>query len=312
MRGSFLEKLGTLVRTGVLGLWMLGVVLPMFWVLATSLKSTKEVTRSPFGIPDALAHPGAKTFAVIAENYTKAWVGSGFSAYFWNSLKVVSISLALILLLGSMAAYCLSRFEFRGRNAIYNAFIAGLLIPMQLILIPLFFQYADWSDVLTRSFAPIARMLQLGNLTVSLHNSHEGIILIYVAASLPFTIFTLTSFFGTLPGGVREAAMIDGASEARTFFSVMLPLAKPGLITVAIFNFLGLWNEYLFGIVFLADNKLKTLPLGLASISMQAQYKSDFGLMFAGLVITMVPTLVVYLLLQRHLTKGITAGAVKG
>jgi ABC-type glycerol-3-phosphate transport system permease component len=106
--------------------------------------------------------------------------------------------------------------------------------------------------------------------------------------------------------------MIDGASEARTFFSVMLPLAKPGLITVAIFNFLGLWNEYLFGIVFLADNKLKTLPLGLASISMQAQYKSDFGLMFAGLVITMVPTLVVYLLLQRHLTKGITAGAVKG
>jgi ABC-type glycerol-3-phosphate transport system permease component len=106
--------------------------------------------------------------------------------------------------------------------------------------------------------------------------------------------------------------MIDGASEARTFFSVMLPLAKPGLITVAIFNFLGLWNEYLFGIVFLADNTLKTLPLGLASISMQAQYKSDFGLMFAGLVITMVPTLVVYLLLQRHLTKGITAGAVKG
>jgi ABC-type glycerol-3-phosphate transport system permease component len=92
----------------------------------------------------------------------------------------------------------------------------------------------------------------------------------------------------------------------------MLPLARPGLITVAIFNFLGLWNEYLFGIVFLADNKLKTLPLGLASISMQAQYKSDFGLMFAGLVITMVPTLVVYLLLQRHLTKGITAGAVKG
>jgi hypothetical protein len=101
MRGSLLEKLGTLVRTGVLGLWMLGVVLPMFWVLATSLKSTKEVTRSPFGIPDALVHPGAKTFAVIAENYSKAWIGSGFSAYFWNSLKVVSISLALILLLGS-------------------------------------------------------------------------------------------------------------------------------------------------------------------------------------------------------------------
>lgn len=312
MKPVLLQKFGTFLRTGILGLWMMAVVLPMFWVLATSLKTTREVTKNPFGIPSSITQPSAKTFQVIVDNYSNAWVGSNFSAYFGNSVKVVTISLFLILLLGSMSAYSLARFQFRGKQLIYTAYLAGLLIPMQLILIPLFFQYANWSEVLTRTFAPLANALHMGILTVSLHNSHEGIILIYVAASLPFTIFTLTAFFTTLPSSIREAAMIDGASELQTFFVIMLPLAKPGLVTVAIFNFLGLWNEYLFGIVFLADPKLKTLPLGLASISMQAQYKSDFGLMFAGLVITMLPTLLVYLLLQRQLTKGITAGAVKG
>jgi N-acetylglucosamine transport system permease protein len=167
-------------------------------------------------------------------------------------------------------------------------------------------------EALTGLFAPPVRAMGLGNLTVSLHDSHAGLILIYVAASLPFTVFTLTAFFRTLPNEVREAAMMDGASEYRVFFSVMMPLARPGLITVAIFNFLGLWNEYLFGLVFLSSDRLKTLPLGLASISMQAQYKSDFGLLFAGLVIAMLPTLIVYIVLQEKLTKGITAGAIKG
>jgi ABC-type glycerol-3-phosphate transport system permease component len=183
---------------------------------------------------------------------------------------------------------------------------------MQLILIPLFFQYSSMSETLTRAFAPLARWLGRGELTVSLHDSHEGLILIYIAASLPFTVFTLTAFFRTLPNELREAAQIDGASEYRIFFSVMTPLAKPGLVTVAIFNFLGLWNEYLFGLVFLNSSSLKTLPLGLASIGMQAQYKSDFGLLFAGLVIVMIPTLAVYSVLQEKLTRGITVGAIKG
>jgi ABC-type glycerol-3-phosphate transport system permease component len=183
---------------------------------------------------------------------------------------------------------------------------------MQLILIPLFFQFSDMGEAMTEFFAPLARALGLGKLTISLHDSHFGLILIYVAASLPFTVFTLTAFFRTLPNELREASLMDGASEYRTFFQVMLPVGKAGLVTVAIFNFLGLWNEYLFGLVFLSDDRLKTLPLGLASISMQAQYKSDFGLLFAGLVIAMLPTLITYIFLQEQLTKGITAGAVKG
>jgi N-acetylglucosamine transport system permease protein len=296
----------------LLGLYLAAVLFPMLWVLYTSAKTTQEMYKNPLGLPELITHPSSAHWSTLVQNYGKAWVGSHFSAYFFNSVKVVSISLALILLLGSMAAYALARFEFKGKGLIYTLFMAGLLIPMQLILIPLFFQYSDMSAWLTRMLAPPVRSMGLGELTISLHDSHAGLILIYVAASLPFTVFVLTAFFKTLPGELREAALIDGAGEYRTFFSVMMPIGKPGLVTVAIFNFLGLWNEYLFGLVFLNSDSLKTLPLGLASISMQAQYKSDFGLLFAGLVIAMAPALIVYLFLQEKLTKGITVGAIKG
>ncbi len=310
--GRGIHKIGSGLRYAILAAWLIGVIFPMVWLLCTSAKSTQEIYQNPFGLPRLFTSPTAENAGALAANYHKAWVESHFSRYFLNSVKVVGVSLALILLLGSMAAYVLARFEFVGRRLAYYVFVSGLLIPMQLILIPLFFQFSDMSEGLTGLLAPPIRALGLGRLTVSLHDSHVGLILIYVAASLPFTVFTLTAFFRTLPSEVREAAMMDGASEYRVFFSVMMPLAKPGLITVAIFNFLGLWNEYLFGLVFLSSDRLKTLPLGLASISMQAQYKSDFGLLFAGLVIAMLPTLLVYIFLQKRLTKGITTGAIKG
>lgn len=309
---SPLSRTGAGLRYALLLVWLVAVFFPMAWLLYTSAKNTQEIYQNPFGLPRLITAPSAEHARVLVRNYEKAWVGSHFSRFFINSVKVVSISLAFILTLGCMAAYALARFEFRGRNLIYLLFLSGLLIPMQLILIPLFFQFCDMGEWLTRTLAPIALALGLGKLTVSLHDSHAGIILIYVAASLPFTVFTLTAFFRTLPGEIREAALIDGASEYRTFFSVMMPLGKPGIVTVAIFNFLGLWNEYMFALAFLSSDNLKTLPLGLASISMQAQYKSDFGLLFAGLVITMLPTLIVYLVLQEKLTRGITLGALKG
>lgn len=307
-----LSRIGAGIRYAVLLTYLVIVVFPMLWVLSTSAKNTQEIYANPFGLPKVITSPGLTSARTLAANYRKAWIGSRFSRYFVNSVKVVGISLALILAMGSMAAYVLARYEFRGRGLIYSLFLSGLLIPMQLILIPLFFQFSWIGENLTKLFSPVTESLGLGRLIVSPHDSHAGLILIYVAASLPFTVFTLTAFFRTLPGELREAAMIDGASEYRTFYAVMLPLGKPGLVTVAIFNFLGLWNEYLFGLVFLSTDALKTLPLGLASISMQAQYKSDFGLLFSGLVIAMLPTLIVYIFLQEKLTKGITIGAIKG
>jgi ABC-type glycerol-3-phosphate transport system permease component len=149
-------------------------------------------------------------------------------------------------------------------------------------------------------------------LEVSLHDSLSGLVIIYIALSLPFTVLVLHGFFRSLPEALREAGIMDGCGEFRVFWHVMLPLGKPGIVTAAIFNFLGLWNEYLFALVFVNSAAKKTLPLGLASVSITAQYKTDFGLMFAGLVIVMLPTLIVYSILQRHLTRGITVGALKG
>ncbi len=306
-----LYRFGYGLKYALLLVYLCAVAFPMLWVVLTSAKSTQEFFSNPIGLPRALTSPTQGGAHTLIANYRNAWFGSHFGTYFINSVIVVGTSLFLILLLGSMAAYVLARFEFRGRALITGLFLSGLLIPMQLILIPLFFEFSAIGSVLTQLFAPVARGMGLGELTVSLHDTHFGLILIYVAASLPFTVFVLTGFFRTLPGEVREAALMDGASEYHIFFRVMMPLGKPGIVTAAIFNFLGLWNEYLFGLVFLSSDRLKTLPLGLASISMQAQYKSDFGLLFAGLVIAMLPTLIVYLILQEHLTKGITVGAVK-
>jgi len=249
------------------------------------------------------SHAVARSAAV--DNYRKAWVESNFSQFFFNSVWVTFWSLFGTLALASMAAYVLARFEFRGNRLLFIFFISGMMIPAQLLLIPVFFEFSWLSELGTQLLQPFGLEFQL-------YDSHFGLILLYIALSLPFTILVLSGFFKSLPGTLREAAILDGCGEYRVFWHVMLPLAKPGLITAGIFNFLGIWNEYIFALVFVNTPEKKTLPLGLASVSIQAQYKTDFGLMFAGLVIVVVPTLLVYILLQRRLTEGITMGALKG
>lgn len=306
---------GTALRMGlyaVLLLWLAAVVCPLAWVFMNSVRSSQEVFEDPFGLPWLLVgspHAGSPDvpapWAAAHGNFVNAWVKSQFSDFFSNSVVVTSISLAGILALGAMAAYALARFPFRGSRAILVYFVSGMMIPAQLVLVPLFFQFTEMSRALSWLLRPLG-------FEVHLHDTLSGLILIYIALSLPFTVLVLTGFFKSLPGQLREAAIMDGCGEYRVFWHIMLPLARPGLVTAAIFNFLGLWNEYLFALVFVNANEKKTLPLGLASVSIQAQYKTDFGLMFAGLVIVMIPTLVVYALLQRQLTRGITVGALKG
>jgi ABC-type glycerol-3-phosphate transport system permease component len=150
---------------------------------------------------------------------------------------------------------------------------------------------------------------------MNLLNSRTGLFLAYLAFGFPFSIFVLTGFFRSLPASLHESALLDGASEFGAFWHVMLPMARPGLITVAIFLFLGNWNEFFVAFICLSgkgSEAARTLPLGLANITIVSQYRSDWGMAFAGLVLMMLPTLAVYVVLQKHLTKGITAGAVKG
>lgn len=299
----------------ILGAWLLAVVLPLLWVFANSFRSSMEIVRNPFGVPwlltglpeelEGYRENVPAPIDALRHNYVTAWVKSKFSSFFVNSVIVTGCSLAGILSIAAMASYALARFRFRGSRILFVYFLSGMMVPAQLVLVPLFFQFTELSTLGSALLRPLGY-------EVRLHDSLAGIVTIYIALSLPFSILVLTGFFRSLPETLREAGIIDGCGEYRVFWHIMLPLARPGLITAAIFNFLGIWNEYLFALVFINSEARKTLPLGLAGVSIQAQYRSDFGLMFAGLVIVLVPTLLVYMLLQRRLTRGITVGALKG
>lgn len=256
------------------------VVYPMVWLLSASLKTSRELFERPWALPDSPQWA----------NYVRAWNEAGIGQYFLNSVVVTAVSMFFILLIGSMAAYALARFEFRGRGLIHTVFISGMMFPVFLGIVPLFM-------LLNR---------------LGMWNSHGGLITVYVAYSLSFTIFILTGFFGTLPRELAEAGMIDGCSQFAVFWKIMLPLARPGLVTAGIFNFFGIWNEYPLALVIIADSKLRTLPLGIANLLMVQHYETDWGVLFAGLVIVMLPILAVYLVFQRQITQGLTAGALKG
>jgi len=202
-------------------------------------------------------------------------------------------SVALIVGLGAMAAYALARFYHPAGRVVFWLFLAGLMIPAQLAVIPLFFELR----------------------ALALLNSKLGLVLVYTANGLPFAIFILAGFFRSLPRSLYEAAVIDGCGEFTAFWRVLLPLARPGLVTVAIFQFIGVWKEYFFAFMLTGGdvaNRARTLPLGLANLSITSQFRSDYGMLFAGLVLVTLPILILYLLLQRHIVKGVSAGALKG
>ncbi|MFC9424096.1 carbohydrate ABC transporter permease [Streptomyces sp. NPDC056987] len=264
---------------GVLVIWAFLVAMPLLWAVMTSFKDDRSIFTSPWALPDRLHF----------ENWSRAWTQAHMSDYFLNTILVVAGSLVGTLLFGSMAAYVLARFEFPGNRFIYYLFIGGMSFPIILALVPLFYV-----------------MNNLGLL-----NSIHGLILVYIAYSLPFTVFFLTSFFRTLPTSVAEAALIDGASHTRTFFQVMLPMAKPGLISVGIFNFLGQWNQYLLPTVLNTDPDRKVLSQGLVQLAVSQGYKGDWSGLFAGLVMAMLPVLAAYIIFQRQVVAGLTAGALK-
>lgn len=275
-------RIGRLFSYGVLWVYFVLTAGPFLWLIVTSFKTSREIFLNPFGWP---LHPNL-------QNYTRAWTVGRFGEYFQNSLTITLLTVMATLLLAAPSAYALARFHFPGVKALSFYFLSGLMIPIQLAVVPLFFEM-KWLGLL---------------------NSRSGLFLVYLATSLPFAIFLLIGFFRGLPSSLREAAIIDGASEWRAFWSVMFPLARPGLATVGIMTFLGVWNEYLVAFTLLSGGgveQVSTLPLGLANLTIVGQFRTDFGIVFAGVVIVMLPTLIAYVTLERALTKGLTAGASK-
>jgi N-acetylglucosamine transport system permease protein len=264
----------------ILAAWALVSVLPLVWAAVTAFKPNPEVYASPWALPSRWDFG----------NFVRAWGAASIGQFFLNTVIVVSGALLLTMLLSTMVAYVLARYDFPGNRAIYYLFAGGLMFPVFLALVPLFF---------------VVRNLGL------LH-SHIGLILVYAAYAMPFSVFFLTAFFRTLPTAVAEAALIDGCSHSAVFFRIMLPMARPGIVSVALFNVLGLWNQYLLPLVLnQGDKSTAVLTEGLAALVAEQGYASDWSALFAGMVIAMLPVLIVYLVFQRRVREGFVAGALK-
>ncbi len=274
------DKVMGVVTQVLLILWAALVIFPFLWMITTSFKSNTEILFSPWDLPAVLQW----------RNFDHAWNNAHIGRYVLNSVIVIVMSLTGTLLVSAMAAYVIARFDFPGNRALFYLFMMGLMFPVFLGLVPLYFLMSD----------------------LHIKDTYWGLALVYIAYSLPFTIFFLVGFFKTLPGEVAEAGIVDGASQFQVFFQIMLPMAKPGLIAMGIFNFLGQWNQYLLPLVLMQDESKRVLSQGLGMLAIQQGYQNDYGALFAAMTITMVPTLVVYILFQKRLESGLTAGALKG
>lgn len=282
------RRAGKVRRTGIgqrigAGLVWLVVALDvalLLWLVTSSLKTTRAIFDNPWSIPIHLDF----------ENYTRAWNESRFGAAALNTVFVVVAAAVLIVVLAAPAAYALARGAARSGQLVTALLAVGMGIPFQVILIPLFV---------------LLQHLQLVN-------SLNGLILVYVATSLPFTVILLTGFFRTLPSSMEEAAALDGAGVLRTFVTIMLPLVRSGLITAFLLNAIGLWNETFIALTFLQSADKQTLSLALLGFMQRQQYNgADWGGLFAGICILVLPTLLLYIWLGRRLIEGLTLGAGK-
>jgi raffinose/stachyose/melibiose transport system permease protein/N-acetylglucosamine transport system permease protein len=264
----------------LLGIWCAFTLFCLLWILVTSLKSNRELFQNVWSVPVRLH----------VENYLKIWNTFELRTYFRNSILIVPASVILILVLAAPAAYVLCRARFRGRELLLNFFTFGMGIPFVVLLIPLYV-------LLTR---------------LRLINSLGGLVIVYVSLSLPFTIFVLSGFFRSFPSQLEEAAAIDGCSALQSFRTIVIPLSSPGLITVSIFNFIGIWNEYLLALILLKGEQRRPLSLGLYSIQSSMQYTGDWVALFAGVVIVLIPLFAFYVLMSERIIEGLTLGALKG
>lgn len=266
-----------------LGSYCLTSVLAFSWVIMVSLKTNREFMNTP---------PWTLPAVPQLINYVLAW-NKGVSTMFRNSLTVASLSTLMSVGISCLAAYPIARIPFGWNQRILIFFLLGIMIPYMLTAIPLYFAI----ERIRQQFAIDSRLI---------------LVVLYTVMNLPFNTFVMTGFYKTLPTELEEAAAMDGASPFRTFWQVMLPLAAPGFSSLLILNFLSGWNEFFYALVFTKEKYAQTMPLGLFYLDQTAQYTAKWVDLFAGMMISIVPVLIVFALLQEQVTKGLTVGALKG
>ena len=268
------------------------ILVPVLWVMVASVKETSEHYGSPWALP---SH-------IHLQNFADAWTKANMGGYMLHSVLITVMALGILLVVALPASYCLARFKFVGKNFLNTCFMAGLFINVNYIVVPIFLMLRDGDMWLKKTFGS---PFLLNNLFV--------LAVVYAATALPFTIYLLSSYFATLAHDYEEAAYIDGAGYFRTMIQVIFPMAKPSIITVILFNFLSFWNEYIISMTLMTSlDGSKTLPVGLLNLMQAQQSAANYGPMYAGLVLVMLPTLILYCCVQKNLTKGMTVGGLKG
>lgn len=252
--------------------------MPMLFTLLSSVKTKVEIFSTPFALPE--------TFKF--SNYIDAWTGANMGTYFINSLIQAGATVIVLIFVSTIAAYALSRFDFKGNRFLTVFFMLGMMVPMHTVLVPVSYIIGAFG----------------------LKNNIPALILIYVAFSLPFSILVMSTFMRSINHSLEEAALIDGASFFQIYRKVMLPLSVPTIATISIFNFLSAWNNILFPLLFINDKNLKPIALGL--LNFNGERGSDYGPLMAAIVITVTVPLILYLLFQEKVESGLAAGAVKG
>ncbi|QTH43407.1 carbohydrate ABC transporter permease [Cohnella sp. LGH] len=279
--GGILSKLwGNLAVRIFLFVQTLIVLYPLVWNLLASFKTSTEVMESPWSLPAALNW----------DNYVRAFTTAKIGDYMINSVLVVVLSMVMLLCMAVPTAYVLGRMKFRGRAFLSNFYMAGLFIGGVYIIVPLFIMMND----------------------LHMLDNRLWLSALYATGTLPFSVFLLTGFMKSIPHDFEEAAMIDGCEYFGTLFRVIIPMARPGIITLIVFSFFDFWNEYVLALTLITDDTKKTIPIGLANLMQIQKFATDWGSLFAGLVIVLVPTILVYALLQKKLTEGMMLGGVKG
>lgn len=276
----------------VLGALAISIIVPVAWVFMASIKQNSEFYGNPWALPAGF----------YWQNFVDAWNAAQMGDYMINSVVVTALALIILLVTALPASYALARFQFKGSKFLNMAFMGGLFINVNYIVVPIFLMLRDGNNWLMMNFG---QGFLLNNLFV--------LAIVYAATALPFTIYLLSGYFVTLPHDFEEAAYIDGAGFVKTMVMIIFPMAKPSIITVILFNFLSFWNEYIISMTLMNGmDAAKTLPVGLLNLMQAQQSAAQYGIMYAGLVMVMLPTLILYICVQKHLTQGMTAGGVKG
>lgn len=264
-------------RYAILIFFLLVFLIPIFWIWSSALKSSLEISRDPFGLPQEY----------LWENLQRAWTVGGFDRYILNTAIYCAAIVTGVVALSCFAGYALALLPLPARGVVLTLFLLGLMVPFQSVMIPIYYLLRD----------------------VGLLETYWAFIVPGIALRLPFGIFLMRGFFKGLPQDISDAARLDGANEWDVFRSIMLPLSVPGLSTLVVLQFINTWNQFLMPLVFVQRDELR--PVALGTMFFFGRFTADRGMIAAGVTISMIPMIVLYLLLQRRFIEGITAGAMK-